>query len=82
MAYLQGSQDTSIMYSELEERRDQENEGQRGDSYAWSDEYAEQLCKKSKNSIQNLFEHGEQLENNWHPLFLFLCLFFLQKNLA
>ena len=31
MAYLQGTQHTSIMYSEIEERRDQENEGQRGD---------------------------------------------------
>ena len=31
MTYFQGTQDTSIMYSETEDRRDQENEGQRGD---------------------------------------------------
>ena len=29
VAYLQGTQDTSIMYSKIEERRDQESEGQR-----------------------------------------------------
>ena len=31
MAHIPGTHDTSIMYSEIEESREQENEGQRGD---------------------------------------------------